>query len=277
MKKIDKEEYLINKLTSKHIGDDAAIIGKMLYSMDTFFEDVHFKRSWMNMTQIGKKAMLVNLSDAIAMNAKPKYALVSVSLPKNIKNKEIDALMGSLEKTAKMYGCEIIGGDTIGADKLHLCITIISQSASPLLRKGLQEGDLLAFTGTLGQSKQDLERLLQGEKISSDSKFYEPVLREQFVKKSRPYLHAGMDISDGLFCDTNKLLDANNCGCELLCEIKEEIGLSGEEYEMLIGFPPENLETVLAIARQTDTPLSVFAKAARNDKRFFCKSHHFKN
>lgn len=277
MKKIDKEQYLINKLTSKYIGDDAAVIGNMLYSMDTFFEDVHFKRSWMTMAQIGKKAMLVNLSDAIAMNARPKYALVSVSLPKNIENQEIDELMKSLEDTAKVYGCEIIGGDTIGADKLHLCITIVSQGTYPLLRKGLQVGDLLAFTGVLGQSKQDLERLMRGEKISSDSKFYEPILRAEFIKKSRPYLHAGMDISDGLFCDANKLLDTNGYGFELLADIDPKMGLSGEEYEMLVGFSPENLETVLAIAKETDTALTVFAKAVYSDERFCCESHHFKN
>lgn len=277
MKEIDKEQYLINKLTSKHIGDDAAVIGETLYSMDTFFEDVHFKRSWMNMAQIGKKAMLVNLSDAIAMNAQPKYALVSVSLPKNIENKEIDVLMKSLEDTAKSYGCEIIGGDTIGADKLHLCITIVSQSTYPLLRKGLQEGDLLAFTGALGQSKQDLERLMRGEKISSDSKFYEPILRAEFIKKSRPYLHAGMDISDGLFCDANKLLDMNGYGFELLLDIDPKMGLSGEEYEMLVGFSPKNLEIILAIAKETDTAFTVFAKVVQNDERFFCESHHFKN
>ena len=149
---IDKEQYLINKLNSKYIGDDAAVVGDTLYSMDAFFEDVHYKRSWMSMAQIGRKAMLINLSDAIAMNAQPQFALVTVSLPKEISNTEIDELTESLEGTAKEYGCEIIGGDTVGGDKLHLSITIISQSKKPLLRTGLEEGDLLAFTGILGES-----------------------------------------------------------------------------------------------------------------------------
>jgi thiamine-monophosphate kinase len=56
MKKIDKEHYLINRLSSKYIGDDAAVIGDTLYSMDAFFEDVHFKRKWMSLAQIGRKA-----------------------------------------------------------------------------------------------------------------------------------------------------------------------------------------------------------------------------
>ncbi len=84
MKKLDKEQYLINKLSSKHIGDDAAVIGDTLYSMDAFFEDTHFKREWMSIAQIGRKAMLINLSDAIAMNAQPQYALVTVSIPKDM-------------------------------------------------------------------------------------------------------------------------------------------------------------------------------------------------
>ena len=128
MNKIDKEQYLIDSLNSKHIGDDAAVIGDTLYSMDAFFEDVHFKRAWMSMAQIGRKAMLVNISDAIAMNAKPKYALVTVSLPPELAHTEIDELTQSMQNTASEYGCEIIGGDTIGGDKLHLSITIISKS-----------------------------------------------------------------------------------------------------------------------------------------------------
>jgi hypothetical protein len=59
---MDKEDYLISKLSSKYIGDDAAVIGDTLYSMDAFFEDVHFKRDWMSLAQIGRKAMLINLS-----------------------------------------------------------------------------------------------------------------------------------------------------------------------------------------------------------------------
>jgi thiamine-monophosphate kinase len=275
-KKIDKEHYLINKLSSKYIGDDAAVVGDTLYSMDAFFEDVHFKREWMSMAQIGRKAMLINLSDAIAMNAKPQFALVTVSLPKDISNREIDELTQSLESTAKEYGCEIIGGDTVGGDKLHLSITIISKSDDPLLRSGLKEGDLLAFTGILGESKRDLDALFRGEEISDNSRFLEPVLRAEFITKARPYLRVGMDISDGLYCDTNKLLDINKYGFNILKTINDNIGFSGEEYEMLIGFDPKELERLKEIAESLNIPLNVFAEVVKNDERFSCKSHHFK-
>ena len=275
MKTLDKEQYLINSLSSKHIGDDAAVIGKTLYSMDAFFEDVHFKREWMTMTQIGRKAMIINISDAIAMNAEPKYALVTVSLPADLTHTDIDKLTKSLESTALEYGCEIIGGDTIGGDKLHLCITIISQSNSPLLRTDLQVGDLLAYTGILGESKRDLDALFKGEKIDPSSRFYTPTLRRDFIVKARPHLNSGMDISDGLFCDTNKLLDINKYGFEKIKYIDDVVGLSGEEYEMLVSFPPDKYGDIMEIAEATNTPLTVFAKVAQNNKRYNCKSHHF--
>lgn len=273
----DKEHYLINRLTSKHIGDDAAVIGDTLYSMDAFFEDVHYKREWMSIAQVGRKAMLINLSDAIAMNAQPEYALVTVSIPPEMTESEIDELTQILEDTAKEYGCEIIGGDTIGGDKLHLSITIISKSDAPLLRTGLQKGDLLAYTGTLGQSKKDLDALFRGEEIAHNSRFLEPTLRADFISKARPLLRTGMDISDGLFCDTNKLLDINKYGFDAFEGISDEIGHSGEEYEMLVSFAPEHYSDIIEIAEATNTPLTVYAKVTNNSDRYPCKSHHFKS
>jgi len=272
---MDKEAYLISRVDSKYIGDDAAVVGQSVYSMDAFFEDTHFKRAWMSYAQIGRKAMLVNLSDAVAMNAYPKYALVSVSIPSDMDKNQIDELMDSMQSTAAEYGCEIIGGDTIGGDKLHLSIALVSKSDDPLLRTGVEEGDLLAYTGTLGQSKRDLEALFRGEKIAEDSRFYEPTLRADFIYRARPFLQAGMDISDGLFCDTNKLLDLNGTGCEIVTHIKNDIGFSGEEYEMLVAFKSSEREAVRKIAEETQTPLTVFAKITKNDHRFPCKSHHF--
>lgn len=277
MPKQDKEHYLINSLSSKHIGDDAAVIGDTLYSMDAFFEDVHFKREWMSIAQIGRKAMLINLSDAIAMNAQPQFALVTVSIPKEMTEAEIDELTQSMESTAKEYSCEIIGGDTIGGDKLHLSITIISKSDTPLFRTGLKEGDLLAYTGTLGESKRDLDALYRGEKIANNSRFLEPTLRADFIARSRPFLRTGMDISDGLFCDTNKLLDINKYGFDSFQDVSDDIGHSGEEYEMLVSFAPEHYSEVMQIAEETNTSLTVFAKVARNTDRYPCKSHHFQS
>jgi thiamine-monophosphate kinase len=273
---MDKEALVISKIKSDYIGDDGAVVGEYIYSMDAFFEGSHFKREWMSMAQIGRKAMLVNISDAIAMNAKALYALVTLALPKDITIDEIEELTDSLSLTAREFGCEIIGGDTISSDKLHISITIISKSDNPLRRVGLKSGDLLAYTGTLGDSKKGLDRLFMGEILDKNERFFEPKLRSEFISRARDYLRVGMDISDGLFCDTNKILDANSLGLELIDVVSDEVGLSGEEYEMLIGFDSAVLDDVLKVAKETNTPLSIFAKVVDdNTLKFECQNHHF--
>ncbi len=271
---MNRESYIIESLKSDYIGDDGAIIGDTIYSMDGFYEGVHFKREWMSLSQIARKAMLVNISDAIAMCAEPKYALVTLSIPKGFNKREIDEILISLQYTADEFGCEIIGGDTLISDILSFSITIISTSKNPLTRKGLEVGDYLAYTGELGGSRRDLERLFRGEKIDSNSRFIEPILRGDFIYRVRDYLSAGMDISDGLFCDTDKLLDHNRLGFIELIKIDDEVGRSGEEYEMLIGFREENREKVEEIANSLKLRLTIFGKIADNKNRFNCIDHH---
>jgi len=273
---LDLESYWINKIKTPYIGDDGAIVQEKIYAMDAFWEGTHFKKKWMSIEQIAYKAFMVNLSDMVAMNATTKYMLITVAFPKNIKKKIIKRLSCSFTNLANDHNIQIIGGDTIGSNKLGIVITMIGESKNPLRRDTLNEGDLIAYTGELGESKRDLERLLDGERIPDNSKFYRPVLRADFIKAVTPWLSAGMDISDGLYCDTNKLLKVNNLYMQELKVIPPEIGESGEEYEMLIAFDPKNLSRVKRIAKLTDTPLTIFGKATKEKiEKFPCLSQHF--
>ena len=146
------ENYFISQFKNSHIGDDGAFIEGFVYSKDAFFENIHFKTKWMNYYQIASKAMLINISDAIAMNAKPRYALLSVAMPKYITKSQMKELVYGFEDVADKYGVEIIGGDTISNTKLDITITIISHTSKPLLRTKLRENYLLAYTGELGKS-----------------------------------------------------------------------------------------------------------------------------
>ncbi len=271
----DKEHFLIGQLDSPYIGDDGAVIGSTVYSADAFCEGIHFRREWMHPAQIGRKAMLANLSDAVAMNASPRYALVTLAIPRDFSEEAITELVGALEATAREWGCAIIGGDTVGGERLHLSITLISHSDAPLYRTGIVPGDLLAYTGILGESRRDLLRLEAGEGIEANSRFFLPTLRGDFIQQARPWLRAGMDISDGLYCDINTLLEANRCGIDLQAPIDPEIGLSGEEYEMLIAFDPENRSAIETIAQSMGLPLTVIGTVAANTRRMPCQSHHF--
>ena len=181
------ENYFISQFTSRHIGDDGALIGTQIYSKDAFFENVHFKTRWMSHYQIATKAMMINISDAISMNAKPKYALLSVAMPKDISKSQMRELAFGFKDVASKYGIEIIGGDTISNIKLDITITIISDTKKPLFRSGIKHGYLLAYTGELGRSKKDLQRLSNLGKLHNKSKFVDIKLRDKFVSNSRRF------------------------------------------------------------------------------------------
>ena len=269
------ENYFISLFKSKHIGDDGAVIDGFVYSKDAFFENVHFKTSWMSYEQIASKAMLVNISDAIAMGAVPKYALLSVAMPSSITKEQMRELSCGFKKVANDFGIDIIGGDTISNTKLDITITIVSKVKKPLLRSTAKMGEVMAYTGSLGKSQKDLKKLLRLGSIHKNSKFVNIKLRDKFIKNTQRFLTSGMDVSDGLFSDLNKLSDSSKVGYKFIKKIGKNLGCSGEEYEMLVSFSKRDIKTVKRRAVQSRTALNIFAYTARNKYINRCKSHHF--
>ncbi|BCD62489.1 thiamine-monophosphate kinase [Nitratiruptor sp. YY08-26] len=272
---MQKEFYYISLFNSKFIGDDGAYIDGMVYSADAFCEDIHFKKEWMSLEQIARKAMLVNISDVIAMNAKPQFALITIKIPKNFTNKMLHQIQEGLAKTAQEYGIEIIGGDTVAGKKLDIAITLVSVTKKPIFRKPLRQEYLLAYTGTLGSVKKDLTRLLRGGKVSKKSKFIAPQLRKDFMHRASRFIQACMDISDGLFDDLEKMTRLNKVGIKFLRKISKRVGCSGEEYELLFAFEPKDYKAIVRRANQARTKVTVFGKVTRRSYRNICKPNHF--
>ncbi len=280
---MNKEDFFIKQISnSKYNGDDGAFIDGYVYSMDAFFEDVHFKKEWIekgfiSLKQIAYKSMLVNISDAIAMNAKPKYALITLAAPNYFSENDLKELANGFKKASKDFDFEIIGGDTISNQKLNISITIIAKTQNPIFRNSVKEGDFICFTGKLGDSKKDLEKLLSGKKIKKTSKFIKPILRADFFYEASKYINASMDISDGLFLDLEKLSKASNVGFEFFKTIKDDVGISGEEYELLFSCSAKNLKKIDDIAKKHKVKLNIFAKAIKGSYKCGFTNHHFKD
>ncbi|KFL35399.1 MULTISPECIES: thiamine-phosphate kinase [unclassified Sulfurospirillum] len=274
---MSKEAFFISEFSSKRIGDDGAVMGDFVYSKDLFCEGIHFKRSWMSLTQIAHKSMLVNISDAIAMNAKPTLALIGVVIPKSFSYEQLRELGVGFQKVAQDYGVEIIGGDTTAGEKLMISITIIAKRPSKVLyRSGAKLGDWVAYTGTLGNSHKELTRLMRGGRVSQNARFMKPVLKVAFVSKAAKHLHAGMDISDGLSKDLSRLLKSSgNLGLHVKHQMPKRTLCSGEEYEMLFSFDAHKKKVIERIAKQTRTKITIVGKTVRKHYKCRCKEHHF--
>src|SRR5271170_2376015 len=70
------------------IGDDAAVLDarpgrRLVWTVDTQVEGVHFRRDWLSAGEIGWRAFVAAASDLAAMGAEPWCALSALVLPKD--------------------------------------------------------------------------------------------------------------------------------------------------------------------------------------------------
>src|SRR5215210_3406148 len=99
------------------IGDDAAIIRQqagreMVITTDLLVEDIDFRLQTTTPWLLGFKALAVSLSDIAAMGARPRYALLSIGIPREIWNSNfVDKLYDGFFALADSYQVTLIGGD----------------------------------------------------------------------------------------------------------------------------------------------------------------------
>lgn len=270
---MDKENGIISKFANKYIGDDGVVLDGIVYSKDIFAQNSHFKLGWLTPFEIGRKAMMVNVSDAVVMNAKAKFALLGLSVPKSFSLKMVSEIRDGIMDVCKQYDIEIIGGDTICSEILSISVTLISYTKDPIYRGKLKNGDLLAFTGNLGGSLKALRMLKNGGKVGVNSRFKKVILRDKFFYKSAKFMRSAMDISDGLRSDLPKFTKKKDIKFSKRLSIFEFC--SGEEYEVLFACDPKHKTRLINEAKKARIKLTFFAKTIRGKQKKYGKNEHF--
>jgi len=152
------------------IGDDAAVTAltpgmQLLTSTDMLLEDVHFRRSWHDPYRLGRKSLAVSISDIAAMGAIPRWALLSLALPKVSSLDFVDDFTRGFLAMAAEHSVALIGGDTCASENgLVISVTIMAEQSPGLIirRSGAQPGDDIWVTGTLGDAAMGLKLLENG-------------------------------------------------------------------------------------------------------------------
>ena len=267
------------------IGDDAAVIngrgGKdLIVCCDLMVEGVHFRTEWTPPGILGRKALAVSLSDIAAMGGVPKFAMVSIALPREVSSEFIDDLFGGLFELAGANGVSIIGGDTSSSrDSVFIDVSVIGEcdSGMAVTRRGASIGDTIYVSGSLGASTLGLSLLEDGFRLDdskpSDARTKavlkhlapEPQLKLGRALGEARLASAMIDISDGLSTDLWHILDESDCGAvinaaaipiaECVRSLASELGVdplrlslnSGEEYELLFSCPRANHAQVVAL------------------------------
>ena len=266
------------------IGDDAAVIRQYagrdtIITTDLLVEEIDFRRDAMPPRLLGHKALAVSLSDVAAMGARPRWALLSIGVPRDVWDSPfLDQFYEGFFTLAGRYDVTLIGGDVSRTpERVVIDSIVVGETARghAILRAGARPGDHIFVTGTLGGAAAGLRLILGGARLTKgsgrqrDTRTIEQLLLRQL--RPEPRVGWGMilgkerlataliDLSDGLSSDLAHLCDESGTGAlieasripidPLLVEVCEQEGLDpyslalhgGEDFELLFTVRPRNL------------------------------------
>lgn len=277
---------LRNPSSVKGIGDDAAVIGTdsmhQVVTTDMLLEGIHFDLSYVPLKHLGYKAVVVNLSDVYAMNARPRQITVSLGLSNRFSVEAVDELYAGIELACANYGVDLVGGDTCSSlSGLVIAITAIG-AASPekiVYRNGAREHDLVVVSGDLGGAYMGLQ-VLEREKAvfretgaQPDLAGHDYILERQLKPEARRDIielleklevqpTSMIDISDGLASEALHLAHSSGTGIAIhddklpidpsTYSTARDFGLDpttcamngGEDYELLFTIRQADYEKI---------------------------------
>jgi len=280
------------------IGDDTAALRLsgnrlLLATCDIQLEGHHFLRDKITPQQLGRKALAINLSDIASMGGRPRYALVSLGLPKDLAVSWVDALYDGLQEEAARFSTSIVGGNITGSPLILVDITLFGEVEEDRLlrRSGARVGDRLLVTGTLGASGAGLAWLVARDE-GRGTRYEERGMRDEVAQVLAAHLtptprvlegraigatHAAtamIDLSDGLASDVGHICELSKVGVRVEAArlpiapatrtVAAALGrdpvdlalFGGEDYELLLTAPAERVGELVAAVGQTGTPLT---------------------
>lgn len=237
------------------LGHDCALVAfdgrDVVVKIDTVIDGVDLRLAACGPFAAGRKALCVTLSDLAAAAARPRAAVVSAVLPRDVDFATFDGLAAGLAAAATETGCDLVGGDTSVSDgPLVLTVAAIGEPG-PLGfvgRGGARPGMALSVTGPLGGS-------ILGRHLT-----FTPRVAEALVLAEEGVPAAMMDLSDGLSTDLARLCAASGVGARVRGEavpVHPDVARcldgrtplahaldDGEDFELLLAHAPLSPPTV---------------------------------
>jgi thiamine-monophosphate kinase len=265
------------------IGDDAAVLQvptgcELVMTTDALIEGRHFLAG-ADARSLGHRALAVNLSDVAAMGATPSWALLSLNLPVAV-DAWLQAFAEGFGALARQHDVALVGGNlTRGPLSITVQLAGLVPVGCALRRDRARVGDLLYVSGTPGDAAQGLltaQATGTPGTAAADSAYLRdrhayPTARVALGVALRGLATACIDVSDGLYTDLQRLLQASGCGAQIdiarlplspalqrrAGEQAWQIALSGgEDYELCFTAPASAAAPIDAAAARTGQPVT---------------------
>lgn len=291
------EFALISKLTKNltknrpstllGVGDDAAVIDplgkRVVVTTDMLVEGVHFDLSYVPLKHLGYKAVISNLSDVCAMNAKPTQIVIGLGVSNRFSVEALEELYEGVKTACELYKVDLVGGDTTTSPSgLTLAVTAIGlvDGDAVVTRGGASAGDLLVVSGDLGSAYMGLQVLEREKEVFKEAPKAQPeldghsyIIERQLKPEARTDIVTELsdikvkptsmiDISDGLASECFHLMTASGLGVRIYedklpiapktYDTAREFNLDptvcilsgGEDYELLFTISQTDFENI---------------------------------
>ena len=278
------------------IGDDAAVwegeAGTRVLTTDAMVEGVHFELGLTGWRDLGWKAMAVNLSDIAAMGCLPTLSVVTLGLRDNLPVDGLVEMYRGIADACRSHGGQVVGGDIVRSPVFFVSVAMEGQASitepdgrGAILTRGAAEvGDVIAVTGSLGDSAGGLRIAQAGEGFDDSTErlraaHFRPEPRLAAGQAlARAGIRAAMDISDGLVGDLTKLCEASDVGAVVRGhEVPTSDALrsrfpvdwlssaltGGEDYELLFTGPEAAIREVTETIDVPATVIGEIVEASR--------------
>jgi thiamine-monophosphate kinase len=212
---------------------------RMLVTTDLMEEGQHFRIDWHPPRLLGRKLLVVNLSDLDASGAKPLGFTLTLALGASVDAGWLDAFLLGLADAAREFQVPVLGGDTVGRPQgLGLGITAFGGARRWIRRDGVRVGDGVYVDQPLGASSRGLKKLQAGFRWNPDA----PDPDISLHLDPRPNLglglrlagiqevHACIDLSDGLSKDLRMLAEASGLSIVVEQGLSSDELAGGEDY-----------------------------------------------
>lgn len=163
---------------------------------------------------IGWMTATAPVSDLAAVGAAPFGLLLSLVLPSAPDAGWLEHYQAGIQDACRTYGMHVLGGDTNFDSSFSASATAVAwlKGPKPLLRTGMQPGDYLYASASLGLGGAYAYYRLFDQRVQVS---YQPRARLDAMNHIGRYASACMDTSDGLFPALSVLSEINGTGFDL--------------------------------------------------------------
>jgi thiamine-monophosphate kinase len=253
---------------------------------------------------IGRKAVIMNVSDLIVKGVKPKALIISAGFPSGLYLLDFKKIINGILNSCEHYNLEYIGGDINETKELIISPTILGfqNKKKVIFRRGARKGDYLVANGKFGLTGVGFDILLNKEGDSHNFPKYvkaiESVLKppeislEGIELAKRGFATSSIDSSDGLSKSLLELKRSNpNVGFQisftdylidsLAQQYSEEFNVSleklvfnaGEEFTHIFSISPENYEKIKKNFEGTNFKLYKIGEVIEKNEVFIVKEN----